>query len=131
MADSDTDTTTVTEDPTIIDSEPQDKSPKGYLATEEGPTELASVTFEAGGTERTISVGERLIADNGEVIGEIKQIHRPDHDPTSRIHAHGVIHWVYIDYGVGEYWDDTSSTGGLPLGETAKQMADGDMTTER
>jgi len=60
MTDSDT---TVVEDPSIIESEAKDAPPKGYLTTEESPTELSSVTFEAGGTERTISVGERFIAD--------------------------------------------------------------------
>jgi hypothetical protein len=128
MTDSDT---TVIEDPTIIDREAKDAPPKGYLTTEEEPTELVSVTFEAGGTERTISVGDRFIADNGQVVGEIERIYRAENDPASRIHSSESTHWVYLDYSVGGYWEDSSGTGGLPLGETAKQMAAGDMTTER
>jgi hypothetical protein len=126
MTDSDT---TVVEDPSIIKSEAKDAPPKGYLTTEKAPTELSSVTFEAGGTERTISVGERFIADNGQVVGEIERIYRADYEDS--IHNYERTHWVYIDYGVGDYWEDSSGTGGLPLGETAKQMAAGDMTTER
>lgn len=123
--------TTIIEDPEVIDSEAKNPTPKGYLTTDREPTELASVTFEAGGVERTISVGERFIADNGQVVGEIERIYRVEHEPVSQSLSHEQTHWVDIDYGVGCYWEDSSGTGGIPLGETAKQMAAGDMTTER
>jgi len=125
MSDSDT---VEREDPPIIDSEPADAPPKGYLAEDNEPSELAEVTFEAGGSERTISVGELFIADNGQVVGEIDRITRQQQDTSKRLHRYPVIHHVWIDYSVGDH-GEASGTGGIPLGETAKQMAAGDMTT--
>jgi hypothetical protein len=114
-----------TEDPTIINAEPLTPAPEGYLTTDEEPTVLSEVSFEAGDAERTIAVGDMFIADNGQIVGEIKRITRREHTRRD-----GDVHTVWIDYGEGEH-AETNATGGVPLGETAEQMADGDMTTQR
>lgn len=128
MSDSDS---VVTEDPTIINAEPLTPAPEGYLTTDEEPTELSEVSFEAGDTERTIAVGDMFIADTGAAVGEIARITRRQQDTSKRYHNHEEIHTVWIDYSKGTHHGDSEGTGGVPLGETAKQMANGDMTTER
>jgi hypothetical protein len=121
----------VTEDPTIINAEPLNPSPEGYLTTDEEPTELSEVSFEAAGVERTLAVGDALIADTGAVVGEVDRITRRQQDTSKRYNIHEEVHTVWIDYSKGTHHGDSEGTGGVHLGETAKQMADGDMTTKR
>lgn len=110
------------DDPAIIDST------EATPGSEAEPTEMAEITFEAGDQEVTIVVGERFTAPgSGQIVGEIDRILQSENDTSKQINTREIIHWVYLDYGTGNHHDG-DGTGGIPLGETAKQLAEGDMT---
>jgi|AntRauTorcE11898_2_1112593.scaffolds.fasta_scaffold65014_1 hypothetical protein len=116
-----------TDDPVIVEK---------LVKTEEGEAqstnsdsedqEIEEITFELeNGTEVTVSEGDQFISDTGCVVGKIDRIRCSLSDIVS---IGEVTHWVYIDYGEGND-SETQSIGGCPLGEVAKQMNEGSMTT--
>lgn len=84
------------------------------------------------GTVQEIRVGDSMIDNAGCIVGEITKIRADDGGFDNE-----VTHWVYIDYGKGNYADpnnpDRALTGeaGLPFGEFSMQMAEGGMTALR
>jgi hypothetical protein len=119
--------TITVEDPTIVESVPKDAKTDDSEADTDTPTELSELTFELSGVEQTISVGDEFVAPDGQVVGEIKAIVQVNQDTSKRIHTHDTIHWITLDYGAGEYWEGDDSSGKLPLGEAARQIADLEM----
>lgn len=87
-------------------------------------TDVHRVTFrDATGTEHTVSEGDTFIDADGRTVGTVTRIRAAER------YGGGVNHYVYIDYGAGDY--DATNEGGCPLGEIAAQLAANDMTTRR
>jgi len=114
-----------TKDPDITDRAKLDRDSSDGS---ENPERLAKISFKAGGETVTVAVGDTFVADNGQIVGEVDRIVAHHYDTSKRINPHETVHWVWIDYGKGGYHVDTNATGGIPLGEAAKQIANNDMS---
>lgn len=111
-----------TTDPQIIELETAD----GEVITDydDPSTPIATavhrITFrDRTGAEHTIAEGDTFIDDADDIVGPIIRI-RADES-----YGGDVTHYVYIDYGAGDY--DATGEGGVPLGEVAKQLAADDI----
>lgn len=99
---------------------------KEYEPQDDGGEYIRLLVFETRGEHPDrwhLRPGDVLIADTGEDIGEITGF---------KHHAHPTVstHYVYVDYGAGDYWD-SGGPGGVPLGELAKQIDEGSIVAVR
>lgn len=75
------------------------------------------------GTEATVEVGVDLYEPDGTLVGTVTRIMNHDTSPTG--HESDWNYTVYIDYATSE------GMGGVPLGEIAKQWAEGTLASLR